>query len=125
MLADRIHIKWLPSVSYAESDSQRGGVPGQSQGNIANDPSASVITSQEVDGTTRVGTAPDSTLKISFGFADWAATNPQPLPAHQKINLRQNPNSIISKPGIWANEQENQNTIYESPAPWAAGTFIG
>lgn len=125
MFADRAHIRWMPAASYAESDSQRGGVPGQSDANDANDPQGSVITSQEVDGVTRVGTAPYSTLKINMGMADWASTCPQPVPIHGKINLRANPNSPVTKPGLWSNEGTPSNTNYESPAPWAAGIFIG
>jgi hypothetical protein len=125
MMADRAHVAFLPDVSYAESDSQKGGVPGGSEADDANDREGHTITSQTVEGNTEVGTAPRSPIKLSYGFADWAATNPYPLPIHGKINLRSNPNSIITKPGIWANEGTPSNTNYEQAAPWAAGVFIG
>jgi hypothetical protein len=125
MFADRMHVKFLPNQSYAESDSQKGGVPGGSEADCANDSEGHVITSLTVDGKTEVGTAPLSPIKLSYGFADWGATNPYPLPIHGKINIRSNPNNIIVKPGIWANEGIPSNTNYEQAAPWAAGVFIG
>lgn len=125
MIADRAHVRWTPGYQAAESDSNKGGVPGQSTANMANDPQGSTISSQDVDGTTTFGTAPVSTLKISYGFADWASVNPQPIPAHGKINLRANPNDVKTKPGIWQEMTPWQNTNYEQPAPWAAGIYIG
>lgn len=125
MFADRAHVAFTPNASYAESDSNKGGVPGQSSADCANDSEGATITSQAEDGTTTVGTAPRSPIKLSYGMADWESVNPQPLPAHGKINMRANPNNAINKVGVWANEGTPSNTNYEAASPWAAGVYIG
>lgn len=125
MRADRTHDTFLPAVSYAESDSQKGGVPGGNRGDIANDPEGNTITSESPNGVTTVGGAPVSSRKLSYGFADWAYVNPQPVPIHGKLNIRQNPNSALTKVGLWANEGTPSNTNYEVSSPFAAGVFIG
>jgi hypothetical protein len=114
MSADRTHAVFHPAVSYAETDMQKGGAPGIGD-----------ITSQTVDGRTVVNGVPSSPIKLTTGLGDWGATNPQPLPAHGKIVRRANPNNAIIRIGTWANEGQPANTNYESPAPWAAGTYIG
>ena len=114
LFADRAHVFFIPDASYANIDVQKGGAPGEG-----------IITSQTEQGATVVGGIPRSPLKFTFAMADWDFTNPVPLPAHAKISLRPNPNSAISKIGVWANEGTPSNTNYESPAPWAAGIYIG
>lgn len=124
MFADRAHIAWTPAVSYANADPQRGGVIGPSD-SIVGGQDEPGITTQQVDGTTALDAIVPSTLKINMGMADWSSTAPQPIAIHGKINLRQNPNSPVTKPGLWSNEGTPSNTNYESPAPWAAGVYIG
>ena len=128
MLADRVNDFFTPGVSYAEQDGQKGGAPG-SPGSApgGNDPNSktSFITSQSPAGVDTPGGAPVSQLKLSYGASDWASPQPTALPAHLKIAIAQNPNAAQRNPGIWSAEGPMANTKYESPAPWAQGSFIG
>lgn len=114
MMADRANIHFTPDPSYANVDVQKGGAPGQG-----------TITSESPSGITTPGGVPTSPLKLSFGEADWSQHDPTFLPAHLKINANANPNAAQRNMGIWAQEGPMANTQYASPAPWAAGTFIG
>jgi len=115
MLADRAKVSFTPDPSYANVDVQKGGAPGRGVG----------ITSQSPSGITTPGGVPSSAMKLSFGEADWSSHVPTALPAHLKINANANPNAAQRNQGIWAQEGPMANTKYSSPAPWAAGTFIG
>ena len=131
MQADRVHDV-LPmaslAVSYAEQDAQKGGAPG-SPGSApgGNDPQAhtNFITSQSPDGITSPGAVPSSAVKRAYGASDWSNQYPTFLPAHLKIGIFQNPNAAQTNTGIWASEGQMANTKYSSPAPWAAGSYIG
>lgn len=115
MFADRMHVRFTPGAAYANVDVQKGGAPG----------SGGVITQCTVDGKTVVDGVPHSPIKLSTGMQDVAFVNPQPAPVHGKIPLRQNPNDAKTTIGLWTNERPYANTNYESPAPWAAGLYIG
>ena len=128
MIADRVGATWQPDPNYAEQDSQKGGAPGSAGGAPGgSDPEGptNFITAQEPDGTTTPGGVPKSPIKLSFGESDYSSYYPTFLPSHLKIAIRQNPNAAQNNVGQWASEGPMANTQYQSPAPWAAGSFIG
>ena len=116
MVADRSHAVWQPDSVYANTDPQKGGAPGN--------PGA-VITSQGPDGTTTVGAAPNSPRKLSYGLADYSDSYPTFVQAHLKINRNANPNRPQVNPTPFNNEGPQGNVQYTTPAPFAAGVFIG
>ena len=129
MLADRVNDVFTPNgVSYSNQDPQKGGAPGSPGGAPGgNDPwsGTNYITSESPTAVTTPGGAPVSQLKLSFGASDWTSPQPTALPAHLKIGIRQNPNAAQTSIGLWSSEGPMANTKYTSPAPWAAGAYIG
>lgn len=125
-IANRAFATFRPGPSYANIDPQKGGAPGAPGGDPSRPTtSESFITSQGPDGTTIAGAAPNSPLKISYGYADWWGHTPTVLPMHQVITKFANPNRPQVNPTPFNSEGPSQNTKYTSPAPWAAGVYIG
>lgn len=115
-IANRALARFSPGTSYANVDRQKGGAPGNP---------GSVITSENPEGITLLGTAPDSPVKHSYGLADWQDHIPTAVPMHTIITKFANPNRPQVNPTPFNNEGPNQNTKYTAPSPWAAGIFIG
>lgn len=124
MVANRAGAHWTPAAQYENMDPQKGGAPGSPGG--ANDFPAATnnITSQGPDGVTRPGAAPSSPLKLSYGWSDWRH-DPTFVGMHLKIQWNANPNKPQLNPTPFNNEGPSQNTRYSTPAPFAAGSFIG
>jgi hypothetical protein len=123
------HLNWTPGAAYANADPQKGGAPGGGLGD-PNNPGADytiqdIITSQGPDGVTRKGGAPPSPLKLSYGWSDWWGHTPTFVGAHLKIQWNANPNKPQLNPTPFNTEGPSQNTRYTTPAPFAAGTYIG
>ena len=132
MIADRVGgLLPASSTSYANVDPQKGGAPGAPGSspdpgtNSDKEAATNFITSQAPDGSTTPGGAPVAQHKLSYGASDWTSPQPTALPAHLKVAIAQNPNAAQRNPGIWAQEGPMANTKYTSPAPWAAGAYIG
>ena len=137
MVADRVKGLMpfaLAGNSYASIDPQKGGAPGAR----GSDPSGhgggngDSFISSNVDPTSIAtnpggvpGGIPKAQIKLNYGASDWTSPQPTALPAHLKIAIAQNPNAAQRNVGLWAAEGQMANTKYESPAPWAAGSFIG
>lgn len=118
-----MRLNWTPGASNANGDPQRGGSPGGSaETSYTVD---DVITSQGPDGVTRVNGVPPSPLKLSYGWSDWMGHLPTWVGAHLKIQWNANPNKPQLNPTPFNTEGPSQNTKYSTPAPFAAGTFIG
>lgn len=125
MMAQRANkqLEWTPGASNANADHQRGGSPGG--GADTSYTEENVITSQGPDGVTRVNAVPASPLKLSYGWSDWMSHVPTWVGAHLKIQWNANPNKPQLNPTPFNTEGPSQNTRYSTPAPFAAGTFIG
>jgi hypothetical protein len=74
---------------------------------------------------TKVNAVPPSPLKLSYGWSDWFGHTPTWVGAHLKIQWNANPNKPQLNPTPFNTEGPQQNTRYSTPAPFAAGTFIG
>lgn len=126
MMAQRANpaLNFTPGAVYENMDPQKGGAPGSPGG--ANDypPETNFITSQGPDGVTRVGAAPPSPLKLSYGWSDYRH-DPTFVGMHLKIQWNANPNKPQLNPTPFNTEGPSQNTRYSTPAPFAAGTYIG
>jgi hypothetical protein len=123
LIANRVTGVFQPGPSYANTDPQKGGAPGD-PGTVEGSQSAG-ITSQGPTGVTTVAGVPSSAMKLSFGESDYSSFYPTALPAHQAISPNANPNRPQVNPTPFNYEGPSANTQYATPAPWAAGTFIG
>lgn len=124
MVANRAGANWTPGAYYENQDPQKGGTPGAPGGADGFPASTNFITSQGPDGITRPGAAPPSPLKLSYGWSDWRH-DPTFVGAHIKIQWNANPNKPQLNPTPFNTEGPSMNTRYSTPAPFAAGTFIG
>jgi hypothetical protein len=118
-----MRLNWTPGAANANADHQRGGSPGGSPETSYT--SENIITSQGPDGVTKVNAVPPSPLKLSYGWSDWFGHTPTWVGAHLKIQWNANPNKPQLNPTPFNTEGPQQNTRYSTPAPFAAGTFIG
>lgn len=114
---------FTPGAQYANDDRQRGGAPGTSEQTGGTD--EGVITSQGPDGVTTVNGVPKSARKLSYGWSDFSSHYPTFVGAHLKIQWNANPNKPQLNPTPFNTEGPSMNTQYSTPAPFAAGTFIG
>lgn len=118
LIANRVTGVFTPGASYANTDPQKGGAPGDPDGSTG-------ITSESPTGVTTPGGVPTSPLKLSMAQQDIAPYLPTFLAGHTAINANANPNRPQVNPRPFNLEGPNQNTDYSTPAPWAAGTYIG
>jgi hypothetical protein len=118
--------QFTPAASYANVDPQKGGAPGKAGADPnKSDPNISAITSQSPDGVTVPGGVPVSSRKLSYGWSDYSGHMPTFVGAHLKIQWNANPNKPQLNPTPFNTEGPSMNTKYSTPAPFAAGTFIG
>jgi hypothetical protein len=124
MMAQRANpaLNWTPGASYPNDDPQRGGAPGGSPKSSYG--TQDIITSQGPDGVTTENGVPPSPIKLSYGWSDWRH-DPTWVGMHLKIQWNANPNKPQLNPTPFNTEGPSQNTRYSTPAPFAAGTFIG
>lgn len=118
-----MRLNWTPGAANANADPQKGGSPGG--GDATSFTTDNVITSQGPDGTTRENGVPPSPIKLSYGWSDYSSHLPGWVGAHLKIQWNANPNKPQLNPTPFNTEGPSQNTRYSTPAPFAAGTFIG
>jgi hypothetical protein len=123
MVANRVTGVFQPGPSYANTDPQKGGAPGD-PGTVEGSHSGG-ITSQGPTGVDTVAGVPSSPVKLSFGESDYSSYYPTAVPAHQAISPNANPNRPQVNPTPWNPEGPSANTMYATPAPWASGSFIG
>lgn len=115
--------QFTPGASNANADPQKGGSPGG--GGNTNYTTQNEITSQDCEGNTTVNGVPYSPRKLSYGWSDYSGHMPTFVGAHLKIQWNANPNKPQLNPTPFNTEGPQQNTQYGTPAPFAAGTFIG
>jgi hypothetical protein len=127
MMAQRANpaLNFTPGAVYENEDPQKGGAPGSPGGGNGFPAATNKITSQGPDGVTRDGAAPSSPLKLSYGWSDYMSHLPTFVGAHLKIQWNANPNKPQLNPTPFNTEGPSQNTRYSTPAPFAAGTYIG
>lgn len=117
--------QFSPGAAYANGDAQRGGAPGldPATGNVV--PPPNPVTSETPEGVTVPNGVPVSSRKLSYGWSDYSGHMPTFVGAHIKIQNTSNPNSARTNVTPFNLEGPSQNTQYSTPAPFAAGTFIG
>jgi hypothetical protein len=123
MIANRAAAVFTPGASNANADPQKGGSPGG--GPNTSYTSQNVITSQSPDGVTTPNGVPVSQRKLAYGWSDYWGHTPTFVGAHLKIQWNANPNKPQLNPTPFNTEGPSMNTKYSTPAPFAAGTFIG
>lgn len=123
MVANRVTGVFQPGPSYANTDPQKGGAPGD-PGTVEGSTSGG-ISSQDAKGNTVMAGVPNSPVKLSFGESDYSSFYPTAVAAHGNLNANANPNRPQVNPTPFNPEGPSANTLYSTPAPWAAGTFLG
>jgi hypothetical protein len=117
------NANFTPGAANASADPQKGGSPGG--GPDTSYTTQNEITSQGPDGVTTTNGVPSSPRKLAYGWSDYSGHWPTFVGAHLKIQWNANPNKPQLNPTPFNNEGPSMNTQYSTPAPFAAGTFIG
>jgi hypothetical protein len=123
MIANRAAAVFTPGAVNMNSDPQKGGSPGG--GPNTSYTTNNVITSESPAGVTTTNGVPVSQRKLAYGWSDYAGHYPTFVGAHLKIQWNANPNKPQLNPTPFNTEGPSMNTKYNTPAPFAAGTFIG
>lgn len=118
MLADRATVRYQPAPSYANTDPQKGGAPGDADGSTG-------ITSQSPTGVTTAAGVPSSPYTLSYGEATWITATPTSIAHHQTIKRWSNPNRPQVTPTPDHPIGPEMNTVYVQPGPWASGIYLG
>lgn len=114
---------FTPGAANANADPQKGGSPGG--GPDTSYTSQNEITSESPSGVTTLNGVPSSPRKLSYGWSDYTAHMPTFVGAHLKVQWNANPNKPQLNPTPFNTEGPSMNTQYATPAPFAAGSFIG
>jgi hypothetical protein len=123
LIANRVTGVFTPGATYANTDPQRGGAPGD-PGTVMGSHSTG-ITSESPTGVDTAAGVPVSQLKLSMADQDVADFWPTWIAGHTAVNANANPNRPQVNPRPFNNEGPQANTKYATPAPWAAGSYIG